>query len=74
MTDETSRLVLEHLWYIRTRLDSVEDAVQQLTMRFGAVEGHMASFHLTEATQNSELDRVKQRLDRIERRLELQAP
>jgi tetrahydromethanopterin S-methyltransferase subunit G len=74
MTEDTSNVVLEHLRYIRTRLDSVETAVQQLTMRFSAVEGHIAADHVNEAVQNSEIDRLKLRVDRIERRLELETP
>jgi hypothetical protein len=36
-----------------------------------AVEGHLANLLLSEASQYSEIDKLKQQLDRIERRLEL---
>jgi septation ring formation regulator EzrA len=74
MTDDMTNIVLEHLRQMRGDLSEVKESLRNLTMRFGAVEGHLASLHVSEAAQNSELDRVKQRLDRIERRLELQTP
>jgi hypothetical protein len=74
MTDELTNLVLEHLRLMRGDLSDLKESLRNLTTRFGVLEGHMAAFHVAEATQNSELDRVKQRLDRIERRLELINP
>jgi hypothetical protein len=45
--------------------------VDAVIRRLGIIEGHVANFHGSEAAQNAEIDRIKQRLDRIERRLEL---
>jgi tetrahydromethanopterin S-methyltransferase subunit G len=36
-----------------------------------AGESQVAGLHVSDVQQNSELDRIKTRLDRIERRLEL---
>lgn len=71
MTDELTHIVLEHLRHIRARVDKIDDDLSTLTARFGVLEGHLAQHHVTEAVQTSEIDRIKIRLDRIERRLEL---
>jgi tetrahydromethanopterin S-methyltransferase subunit G len=71
MTEDTSSLVLEHLRHLRQKLDFIDDRLGRIELRLTAVEGHLANLLLSEAGQNSEIDRIKQRLDRIERRLEL---
>lgn len=71
MTEDTSSLVLEHLPHLRQKLDEIDDRLGRIELRLTAVEGHLANLLLSEAGQNSEIDRIKQRLDRIERRLEL---
>ena len=71
MTDETTSLVLEHLLHMRQQLARVEEKVDTLILRVGLVERHVANAHVSEAAQNTEVDRVNMRLDRIERRLEL---
>jgi hypothetical protein len=71
MIEETTRLVLEHLRHVRATLDVVNDRLARGELRLTTVEGHLAKLLLAEASQNSEIDRIKQRLDRIERRLEL---
>jgi hypothetical protein len=71
MTEDTSSLVLEHLRHLRQKLDIIDDRLGRIELRLTAVEGHLANLLLSEAGQNSEIDRIKQRLDRIERRLEL---
>jgi hypothetical protein len=71
MVDETSDLVLEHLRHIRAVVDETNEDVKRLMLRTGVIEQHFASFRVSEAGQNLEIDRIKSRLDRIERRLEL---
>jgi hypothetical protein len=71
MSDEMTHIVLEHLRHIRARVDGIDEDLKALTTRFGVLEGHLAQTHVSEAIQNSELDRIKLRLERIERRLEL---
>ena len=71
MTEETISLVLEHLRHMRQQLARVEEKIDTLILRVGLIERHVANFHVSEAAQNAELDRVNKRLDRIERRLEL---
>jgi archaellum component FlaC len=71
MVDETSNLVLEHLRHIRAVVDETNEDVKRLMLRTGVIQQHFASFRVSEAGQNLEIDRIKSRLDRIERRLEL---
>ena len=71
MSEEMTNLVLEHLRHIRARVDEIDGDLKSLTNRFGVLEGHLAQTHVSEAGQNSEIDRIKMRLERIERRLEL---
>jgi hypothetical protein len=71
MTSDVDNLVLEHLRHVRAAVDETRADVKQLILRMGGVERHLAGFHVSETGQNLEIDRIKLRLDRIERRLEL---
>ena len=71
MTDETTNLVLEHLRLIRGIVDETREDVKRLVLRAGVTEHTQATFHLSEANQNLEIDRISARLARIERRQEL---
>ncbi len=71
MTDETANLVLEHLRSMRAVLDRVAQDVADLKLRFAGLEQHMAGYQISDVRQNSEIDRLNQRMDRIEKRLEL---
>lgn len=71
MPDEVSNLILEHLRHIRGKVDRVEDNIGLLTVRVGAIEKILSGSYQVEVLQNVELDRLKARVDRIERRLEL---
>jgi hypothetical protein len=67
--DETDNLVLEHLRHIRAVVDETREDIKRLMLRTGVVERHLANFLVSEAGQNLEIDRIKERLGRIERRL-----
>lgn len=71
MADETQNIVLEHLRHIRGRVDHLSDEMRNMNVRMAAIEGHMASLVTGGVGQNSEIDRLKRRVDRIELRLEL---
>ena len=78
MTDNVGNLMLEHLKRFQATLDRVENKITELTSRMANVEGSLASViqhlgHLAgaDAAQQLAIDNVSQRLDRIERRLEL---
>ena len=71
MADEPINIVLEHLRHIRSRADAQADDMRQVILRLGAIERHLAGLHVSDVQQNAEIDRIKARLDRVERRLEL---
>jgi hypothetical protein len=71
MMEETTNLVLEHLRHIRTRVDGLTDDMRQVILRLGAVKRHVAGLHISDVSQNAEIDLIKTRLERVERRLEL---
>ena len=76
MTNEN--IVLEHLRHIRAKVDQTADDVRDLKSRMSSLEESMVSVryevvHCAEvdARQQLSLDKIVQRLDRIERRLDL---
>jgi hypothetical protein len=71
MTEETTSVVLEHLRHIRARVDGLADDMRQVILRLGAQDRHRSGLHISDVGQNAEIDRIKERLQRIERRLEL---
>jgi hypothetical protein len=71
MLEETNNPVIEHLRHLRARVDGLRNDVGQVILRLGAIERHVAGLHISDVDQNAQIDRIKSRLDRIERRLEL---
>jgi hypothetical protein len=71
MAEETNNIVLEHLRHIRARVDGLSDDMRQVILRLGALERHQAGMHISDVNQNAEIDQIKKRLERVERRLEL---
>ena len=77
--ENISLLLLEQLKHIRKTVERTADDVQDLKSRMTILEHSMSSVKYevaacseTDARQQSALDKVNNRLDRIERRLELQ--
>lgn len=64
-------LVLEQLRIIRSTLDDLKMEVRNFNSRVGATEHQLAGFLLSGASQGDEIDLLKARLDRVERRLDL---
>lgn len=71
MVDEPHNLVLEHLRRIDRKVDGLLEEFRQFNLRVSSIENHTVSLHLSDVQQNGGIDRIKDRLDRIERRLEL---
>jgi hypothetical protein len=71
MIEQATNLVLEHLRHIRGRVDGLTDDMRQVMLRLGAVERHLARMHISDVSQNSEIEQLRGREQRIERRLEL---
>jgi outer membrane murein-binding lipoprotein Lpp len=78
MTDNIENLVLEHWRYIRGRVDQIADDLVDLKHRMSGLEQAMNLVRRevnlgdeTDARQQVTLDRLVERIERIERRLEL---
>lgn len=78
MTDETENLVLEILkrmqgdmGEIRSELRDIRRELHQINQRLTQVEYHMSGFFSASAIHSDRVDRLEQRLERVERRLEL---
>lgn len=74
MVDEQTNLLLEHLRRIDRKVDGLLEEFRLFNLRVGTAESHVASLHVSDVHQGGEIDRIKLRLDRIERRLELAEP
>ena len=71
MTGVTTDLIYEVLKNLQTGMANVESVSVELAQGQNALRGHQASIQTDTANIYSILTRIDQRLDRIERRLEL---
>jgi predicted nucleic acid-binding Zn-ribbon protein len=71
MTEDVSLLMLEQLKHIRRTVERTEEDVQDLKLRVADLERHHAYSAVTDARLQSSLDKMTERLDRIERQLDL---
>lgn len=72
MTEDTTNIVLEQLKNIRKTGERTAEDVQDLKLRIADIEHHLAYSAVTDARLQHSIDKITERLDRIERRLELQ--
>jgi len=78
MTENLESLILEHLRHIRGRVDGIAEDIGDLKHRMSSLEHSMvsvkrevASGDETDARQQISLDRILERIERIERRLDI---
>ena len=78
MTDGTENLVLEHLKRFQAGQDRIERKLEEVVTRIGHLELGLAGLrrdfaHADEAAAglNIRMDRMNDRIERVERRLEL---
>ena len=71
MANESDNVVLEHLRHIRSKVDMTATDVTDIKIQLAAMQQHMAGFHAVIASHSDELNQLRQRVDRIEKRLEL---
>ena len=71
MANESDNVVLEHLRHIRSKVDMTATDVTDIKIQLAAMQQHMAGFHAVIASHSDELNQLRQRIDRIEKRLEL---
>ena len=78
MTDNFENLIIEHLKPIRGRVDRIAEDMTDVKLRLSSLESAMVpvkrevtSGDETDARQQVSLDRLADRIERIERRLDL---
>jgi hypothetical protein len=67
----TNTLIFETLKTMQAKLSDIAGDIHDLKTNVRGVKGHMAAFLHSELTQDSALAAIQTRLDRIERRLEI---
>jgi len=71
MTAEIDNLVLEHLRAIRAKQDEHSDRLSNIEVQLSAMGQQLAGLTTAVYSGKSELDSLKRRVERIERRLDL---
>ena len=71
MTEATENLVLEHLKRIQSKLNEMALDILDIKLRQTATEQHLGQLSIQVGAINGRLDRLEERVARIERRLEL---
>ena len=72
--DELASVTLEHLRHIRADLADVKDRLTGVEVQLSAMGQQLAGLSTAVYSGKSEMDGVRRRLERIERRLDLADP
>ena len=71
MTDEPDSLVLRFLRKMDEKLDKLDGRQQETNAELRSIKTHISAFMQSELAQDSSLASILTRLDKIERRLDL---
>ena len=71
MSDKVESLMLEQFRRLNARLDRSDLEMLDLKMRASSVDEHLAGIMMSVSGINNRLDRLDERVGRIERRLDL---
>ena len=71
MSTPADSLVLEHLRHIRGAVDGMRDDLREVKIRVGHLETEVAQIHTVYASMSNRMDRMDDRIGRIEQRLDL---
>lgn len=71
MTEETTNLVLEHLRHIRARVDSLDERMGRVELRLSVIEQTLGGLYTMAGSDRESYQALARRVERIERRLEL---
>ena len=74
MTAEEHSIILEHLRAIRKDIASMKEHDKSMAMRLASIESKLAHMHTDDVNQLHQIDNLRERLERIENRLELYDP
>lgn len=67
----TNELLLETMKALQAKLSDMASDLQDMKTDLRGIKGHMASFMQTEVAQDNAIASIQARIDRIERRLEI---
>ena len=68
---EVENLILDHLRYMPSAIDTIREDLREVKMRLGILENQYAILANQYATMSNRLDRLDGRVERIERRFDL---
>ncbi|MDX2144214.1 MAG: hypothetical protein SFV19_12735 [Rhodospirillaceae bacterium] len=71
MSDTANNIVLEHLKHIRGRVDQIAGDMKDVKARLLSLESHDAAGHLDSLRHSTRLEELDERLQKVEKRLEL---
>ncbi len=71
MTDEPDNLILRYLRKLDEKIDRLDERQQDVASDVRSLKAHMAAFLQAEAAQDGSIASILVRLDKIERRLDL---
>lgn len=71
MTDEPDSLVLRYLRKLDEKIDRIDERQQETNGELRSIKTHMSAFLQSELAQDGSLASILARLDKIERRLDL---
>ena len=71
MSEEPDSLTLRYLRRLDEKIDRLGDQLSDLSTDVRGIKTHMAGFMQNEVVQDHSMASIKQRLDRIERRLDI---
>jgi hypothetical protein len=71
MSEEPDSLTLRYLRRLDDKMDSLQTDIADLASEVRGIKSHMAGFMQNELAQDGAIAGLKKRLDRIERRLDL---
>jgi predicted nuclease with TOPRIM domain len=71
MSDTTESLVIEILRKLQGEMSIMREDIRDIKVRLSSIEARLAHTHADYATQSLHIDRLEDRLSRIEHRLDL---
>jgi hypothetical protein len=74
MAGKSDNLLIEYMRRFDGRQARFEDTLRDMSARLSSIESYLATMHGDMARHGGEIETIKARLDRIERRLELHEP
>jgi tetrahydromethanopterin S-methyltransferase subunit G len=74
MNESTENLVLEILRRMQADMAILRDDMRDVKTRLSSIEGRLAHSSADHATQSLRIDRLEDRLERIEHRLDIHDP